>query len=196
MIDFWFSTLLTLIVGVATILADVFAKRLVSAEKAVSTLEHLVDQAVAQQEQLIDSATVSAVLDRRRRSTLSTLFFGDLIAAIAFSVDLGILGVWVKSPDFFPFFQDWNDTGASRGILVWLILLFTHYGLVILAVYLKHLYNDRVDADATSSTAGSWEWYGLRRPLQWIARNRHMLLDNTFGFICLLSSFVVITNAV
>jgi ABC-type multidrug transport system fused ATPase/permease subunit len=186
MTDLWIDILLAILVTVATVMADWLANLLVSSTRRLAKIRRVTEQAISEEEKL---AEIRKELERFYAARLSALIWGSDLSAIALSLDLAVLGVWVTSPTFFPFFSRWSSPGASREIPVWLILLFTHFVLLLVSIALKHLHGDTIESIPVPQLARF-----LRK--RWFSQNKHMLASNALGFFSLLSSFVVITNAI
>lgn len=186
MTDLWIDILLTALVTLATVIADSLAKRLVSSTRRLATIKHVLEQAMSDESKLTE---IEEEVEKFYAVQSSTLIWGSELAGVAFSLDLAILGVWVSSPSLFPFFSRWNTSGASREIPVWLVLLFTHFVLLLISIALKHLHVDTVESKPAQQFA---------RLLQkeWFTQNKYMLVSNIVGFFSLLSSLVAVTNAV
>lgn len=186
MTDLWIDVLLALIVTLATVIADWIANRFVSSTRRLAAIKRVIDKTLSEGSKLDE---IKHEIERFYSEKEKNLTWGSDLASIAFSMDLAILGVWVLSPSYFPFFSRWNSNNVSREIPIWLILLFTHFLLLLISIGLKHYHSDTVESTPVPEIAKF-----LKKG--WVSQNRYMLASNVSGFVSLLSSFVVITNSI
>lgn len=186
MTDFWFDVLWAVLVTTATILADWVAGRLIVATRGLAAIRRAVDQATTDQDKLVE---IREHLQKLRAREAGALTWGADLVAVAISLDLAALGIWISDPGFFPFFSRWSSPSVSREIQVWLVLFFAHFALLMASILFKHLHGEKIEAIQPGKVAEVF-----RRG--WLGQNSWMLTCNTLGFITLLSSFVVLTNAI
>jgi hypothetical protein len=186
MTDLWIDVLLALFVTLAIIIADWIANRFISSTRRIAAIKRAIEKNLSEGLRLDE---VKKEIDRFYSEKEKNLAWGSDLASIAFSMDLAILGVWVSSPSFFPFFSRWNSPNVSREIPIWLILLFAQFILLLLSISLKHYHSDILESTPASDLIKF-----LNRG--WIFQNRCMLGSNVVGFMSLLSSFIVITNSI
>jgi hypothetical protein len=185
MTDLWIDVLLALMVTLATVIADWIANRFITSTRRLAAIKQVIDKTISEGTKLDE---IKKEIERFYSEKEKSLTWGSDLASIAFSMDLAILGVWVTSPSFFPFFSRWNSNNISREIPIWMILLLTHFLILIASIALKHLHSDAFESTPTPNIARF-----LRKG--WVTQNKYMLASNAFGFISLLSSFVIITNS-
>ncbi len=186
MTDLWIDVLLALMVTLATVIADWIANRLVSSTRRLAAIKRVIEKTLSEGSKLDE---IKKEIERFYSEKEKSLTWGSDLASIAFSMDLAILGVWVSSPSFFPFFSRWNSGNVSREIPVWLILLFTHFLLLLISIGLKHYHSDTIESTPAPEIVKFMK-------KEWVSQNRFMLASNAFGFISLLSAFVIITNSI
>lgn len=186
MTDIWFDLLLTTLVTLATVIADRLANLLISSTSGLVKIEKVIDQPSNSK---IKIEAIQKELVKYRLSKTTNIVWGSELAAIALSLDLSILGVWISNPQYFPFFTRWNTTTSSRELPVWLILIFLHFVVLLLSITLKHQHIDTIESANQNEISSS-------KGKKWFFQYRFMLSSNMVGFISLLSSFVIITNAV
>jgi hypothetical protein len=117
------------------------------------------------------------------------LSWGADLAAVAVGLDLAVLGLWMSDHTLFPFFERWSTQTADRALGVWLLLLLVHLVLLFVSIILKHFHGDRIETVEPEHIADLFE-------AGWLTQNSWMLIGNALGFLVLLSSFLVVTNAV
>lgn len=186
MTDLWIDILLALMVTFATVIADWIANRFVSSTRRLVAIKNVIEQTISKGTKLDE---IKKEVEKYYLEKGQSLIWGSDLASIAFSMDLAILGVWVSSPSFFPFFSRWNSISVSREIPVWLILIFSHFLLLLISISLKHYHNDIFESTPASKIVKFMK-------KGWVQQNQYMLASNSFGFIALLSSFVIITNSI
>ncbi len=186
MTGFLIDILLAIGVTIATVIADWLANLLVTSTRRLAAIKRVIEQSVSQGAQLKE---IKKELDRYYSAKDSTLIWGSDLAAIAFSLDLAVLGIWVSAPSLFPFFSRFNSSGTSREIPVWLLLIFWHFILLLVSIILKHHHTDAIESTPTPQLVKF-----LKKG--WFAQNKGMLASNAVGFIGLVSCFVVITNSI
>lgn len=186
MTDLWIDVLLALMVTLATIFADWIANRFVSSTRRLAAIKKVIEKTLSEGSKLDE---IKKEIERFYSEKEKSLTWGSDLASIAFSMDLAILGVWVSNPSFFPFFSRWNSSDVSREIPIWLILLFAHFLLLLISISLKHYHSDTLESIPAHEFAKFMK-------KGWIAQNQFMLISNAFGFISLLSSFIIITNSI
>lgn len=186
MIDFWVAVLLTAIVSVLTVLGDWAASRIVVGAKVIRTLSQILRAGMSAQETI---GRIRQEVERYKASRSGALAWGADLATVAISMDFVALGIWIHSPQMFPFFARFNSGGASREIPVWLIVIGLHVVLVIASLALKHNHaeivaaRDRIEIPPFPNRI-------------WFAHNGWMFAANSTGTISLLAAIVVFTNAV
>ncbi len=186
MIDFWVAVLLTAIVSLLTVLADWAASRIIVGAKVIRTLSQILRAGLSEQDTI---QRVRQEIERYKASRSGALAWGADLATVAISMDFVALGIWIHTPQMFPFFSRFSSGGASREIPVWLIVIGVHAVLLITSLVLKHNHAEAVVArDRVEIPAF---------PIQtWFARNGWMFAANSTGTISLLAAIVVFTNAV
>jgi hypothetical protein len=186
MTDFWFDVIWTIVVTTATILADWIAYRLITATRAVAAIERAVDQTATDQDKVLE---ITEHVHKLRAKQSSALTWGADLAAVAISLDLTALGIWIGDPGLFPFFSRWNRPNVSREIQIWLVLLFVHLVLLMVSILFKHLHGEKIESIQPSKLVGI-----LHR--EWFGQSGWMITCNSLGFVVLLSSLLVLTNAI
>jgi len=186
MTDLWIDILLALLVTLATIIADWLANRFISSTRRLAAIKKVIEKTLSEGSKLDE---IRKEIERFYSEKEKSLTWGSDLASVAFSMDLAVLGVWISSPSFFPFFSRWNSTNISREIPVWFILLFFHFLLLLLSISLKHYHSDTLESTPSTEIIKFME-------RGWINQNRYMLSSNVLGFMSLLSAFVIITNAI
>ncbi len=186
MTDLWIDVLLSILVTAVTVIADWLAHLLVAATRGLAIIKRVIDQSISDTDKLIE---IRKEVEKFFGEQSASLIWGSDLAGIAFSLDLAILGVWVTNPSFFPFFSRFNSLGASRELPVWVILLAIHFVLLLVSIALKHLHTSTVESSPAYRTTKF-----PRR--EWFALNKYVFAGNILGFLSLLGSFVVITNAI
>lgn len=186
MTGFWFGLLWTVLVTAATLLADRIAGRLIVAARCLRATRRAADRGATDREKL---ETIGRYLEVLRAQQVAPLSWGANLAAVALSLDLAALGISIRAPDLFPFFGRWSAAQTLGEIVVWRVLLLGHLALLLLSISFKHLQGERGDVAEPTGT-------GEATRGGWIGRNKWVLLSNCLGFLALLSSFVVLTNAI
>lgn len=192
MTDFWIEVLWTLLVTTVTVLADFMANHWIADRRARVAAQRDIEKAITltDPEELREHiAKMKEQMDKRAAQQAAALAWGADLTAVALSLDLAALGLWVSDPAMFSFFSRWNTEYVSREIPIWFILILAHLVFLLISIVCKHLHGDRVETIEPSQIA---------RLLHkgWVKQNRWMLTSNTVGFLTLLSSFVVVTNAI
>jgi len=185
MTDFWIDVILTIIVTFATVFADWLANRFIVLTRAFTNVDRILKDGSHPKVQI---AELKELVDKYRLKSSTNIVWGTELSAIALSLDLSILGVWISNPQFFPFFAKWNSATTSREIPIWLILVFLHFVVLMLSITLKHRHFDFIDLINGGAISNSLD-------RKWFSQNKFMLSSNSIGFLSLLLSFVVITNA-
>jgi len=188
MTDFWLSVVWTLLITIATILADWIAGRVILLTRGIAAIRKAVETGGNDV-----AAKVRKQLEHIRARQVATLTWGADLAAVAIGLDLAVLGLWMSDRTLFPFFQRWDSQTAGgvvdRAIGVWLVLLLVHFVLLLASIVLKHFHGDRIERVESTALADLFQ-------SGWLGQNRWMLVGNTLGFLVLLSSFLVVTNAI
>lgn len=185
MIDFWVAVLLTVIVSVLTVLADWVASRIIVGARVIRALSQILRAGMSEQDTI---HRVTAEVERYKATQSGALAWGADLATVAVSMDFVALGIWVHSPQMFPFFARFSSGGASREIPVWLIVIGFHAVLLIVSLILKHNHaeavaaRDRMEIPVFPSRI-------------WFANNGWMFAANSTGTLSLLAAIVVFTNA-
>jgi len=186
MTGFWLNVLWTVVVIAVTLLADRIAGRLIVATRCVRAIRRSTGEGATDREKL---ERISRHLEGLRAQQAAALVWGANLAAVALALDLAALGISIRDPDLFPFFGRWSTGGAWRAIEIWRVLLLSHLALLLLTIGFKHLHSEGSEVMERASTEGVT--CGV-----WVGRYKWVLLSNSLGFLALLSSFVVLTNAV
>lgn len=184
MTDLWMSVFWTLLITLATILADWIAGRVILLTRGVAQIRRAAEGASGGD----PLAQVKSELERIRARQVAGLVWGADLAAVAFGLDLAILGLWMSNSATFPFFQRWDTNGAHRAVGVWLVLLLVHLVILLFSIILRQLHGDHVESYEPAALS---EVFGRG----WIRQNCWMLASNMIGFLGLLSAFVIVTNA-
>ena len=186
MIDFWVAVLLTAIVSILTVLADWVASRVIVGARTIRALGQILRAGLSERDIV---GRVDREIDRYKASRTSALAWGADLATVAISLDLAALGIWVHSPNLFPFFARFNSIEASRELPVWLILIGLHVMLLLASLVFKHNHAEIVavkELADISAIPGE----------QWFATNGWMFAANSTGTVSLLVAMVVFTNAI
>jgi len=188
MFDFWLSFGWTLLITLATILADWIAGRLILLTRGVASIRKALEAGPGD-----PVSRIKEELQRIRARQIATLTWGADLAAVAIGLDLAVLGLWMSDHTMFSFFQRWNTQGQGqvidRAIAVWLVLLLVHFILLLVSIILKHFHGDRVESVDSTQLADLFQ-------SGWLGQNRWMVIGNTVGFLVLLSSFLIVSNSV
>ncbi len=183
MIDFWMAFILTMIVAVLTVLADWVAFRFIVGTRTIHSLQQILRSGLSS----IDTEEkIKKELDRYRLSLSNSLAWGSDLAIVAISMDFAALGIWIHNPILFPFFSRFNDLDTSRGMPIWLIVIGFHLILLIISLGLKHIQAINVESLQESTFPRK----------TWIYQNGWIIASNSTGFISMLTSIVLFTNAV
>lgn len=185
MVDLSIDILLAILVTLATVVADWVANRLVTSTRRMAAIKRAIEKSVSEQAKLEE---VRQEVNRFYSAQGANLIWGSDLAAIAFSLDLAILGVWISNPTWFPFFSRWDSQGINRALPIWVIVLFAHFLLWLTSITLKHYHTDNIETLSTPRVKF------LRKG--WLKQNSYLVSSNMVGFVCLLSGFVIVTNAV
>jgi len=185
MIDFWVAVILTTIVSLLTILADWLASRLIVGARTLRSLQQILRAGLSPKDV---HDRIKEEIERYRASQSGSLAWGTDLATVAISMDFAALGIWIYSPTMFPFFTRFNSPNISREIPVWLIIIGLHAIMLIVSLILKHSHGETIGALVPDAEASF-----LRKA--WFAQNGWMIAANFTGFISLLTSIVVFTNA-
>jgi len=183
MIDFWMAFILTMMVTILTILADWIASRFIVGTRTLRSLQQIVQSGISSNDA---EERIKEELERYRLSLSNSLAWGSDLAIVAISMDFAALGIWIHNPILFPFFSRFNDLDTSREIPIWLIVVGFHSILLIISLGLKHI--------QAINVAGLQESTFSRKA--WISQNGWKIASNSTGFISLLTSIVLFTNAV
>jgi hypothetical protein len=186
MTDLWIDIIFAILVTLATFGADLIANRLVTSTRRLAAIKQVAEKTISDRSKLNE---INKEIERYLSDNRKGFIWGSELASIALSMDLAILGVWALNPTFFPFFARWNTDGVSREIPIWFILLFSHFLFLLISISLKQYHSDTCESLPNRQAAKF-----MKR--NWVSQNKYMLLSNTVGFISLLSSFVIITNAI
>ena len=187
MTDFWFNILWTILIAIATVIADWIASKFVILTRGFSAIQKKIDQSITDDLKLKD---VRDEIDRATKRARSSLIWGSDLVTVAIGIDLAVLGLWTADKSLFPFFQTWNTGTVNREIQVWLLVLIIHLVFMLVSIVFKHLHGDHIE-----SIDGS-ELVTPSQLGQWIPQNRWMLASNTLGFFALLSCFTIISNSI
>lgn len=116
------------------------------------------------------------------------MVWGSDLATVAISMDFAALAIWVHHAKMFPFFSRLNSESVSRELHVWFIVIGVHFFFLLVSLVLKHNHGRAI--------------VGLRKRalIPSLAKTRlglnsWMIAANSTGFISLLTSIVVFTNA-
>lgn len=186
MTDLWIDILLAIFVTLATVVADWIANRIVTSTRRMASIKRAIEKSISEQAKLVE---VQQEVMRFYTAQGANLIWGSDLASIAFSLDLAVLGVWISNPTWFPFFSRWSSQGIDRSLPIWLILIFAHFLLWLISIALKHYHTDSVESLHGQTPAGFLQ-------KGWLKQNAYLVTSNTVGFMCLLSSFVIVTNAI
>lgn len=185
MIDFWVAVLLTAIVSILTVLADWIASRIIIGARIIRNLSQVLRAGLSEQETI---QRVKREVERYKASQSGALAWGADLATVAVSMDFTALGIWIYSPQMFPFFARFNTATASREIPIWLIVIGLHTVLLVVSLVLKHNHAESVAGRSTVETPS------FPTPL-WFSHNGWMFAANSAGTVSLLAAIVVFTNA-
>lgn len=185
MIDLWIAVILTVIVSLLTILADWLASTLIVKTKTLRSVQNIFRAGLSSSNA---QKRVCEVIERYSLSQSNPLAWGADLATVAISMDIAALGIWIHNSALFPFFSRFNTANASREIPIWLIVVGLHFILLIVSLLLKHNHAEAVTG-VTQEALASFP----RK--SWFAQNGWMMAANSTGFVSLLTSIVVFTNA-
>jgi len=163
MIDFWIDFLLTILVTFVSVFADWLANRLISSTRRLSAIKTVVEQSISDG---IKIEEIKSEISRFYSAQESYLLWGSDLAAIAFALDLVILGIWITDMSMFPFFSNWNGSSTSREIPIWLILIFFHFFLLLCSIVLKQIHSDYVESIPSEN-------YSRIMKKGWIKQNKY-----------------------
>lgn len=186
MTDLWVNILLAILVTLATVIADWISNRVVTLTRRMAAIKRAIEKSISDKAKIEE---VTQEISKYYSSQSANLIWGSDLASISFSLDLAILGVCISNPDWFPFFSRWDSPGINRTIPVWMILLFAHFLLWLISIALKHYHTDKIESLPIQTVAKF-----LKKG--WIMQNSYLITSNAVGFVCLLSSFVIITNKI
>jgi hypothetical protein len=186
MTGFLIEILWTVLITATMLLVDFISSQWIIDRRNATAIQQAIDQATTDTRKLKE---IKAHLERRRVRQAAALNWGADLTAVALSMDLATLALWISSPQMFPFFSRFNTSSQSIEIPVWLILLLAHLVLLMLSTICKNLHGDTVESVEPSQIGNAFR-------NAWFVQNRWMLVGNLIGFLSLLSSFVVITNAI
>jgi hypothetical protein len=190
MIDFWIEVLWTLLIAMVMMLADFVASQWIAERRTNISIQRDIEKALTEPRKLKEHiAKMKERLDKHAHRRAAALAWGADLTAVALSLDLAVLELWILDPAMFPFFSRWNTAPVSREIPVWFIFLIAHLFLLMVSIIFKHLHGDRIEAIEFAQVARLFR-------KGWITQNRWMITSNTIGFLTLLSSFIVATNAI
>lgn len=188
MIDFGLAVVFTIGISGLTITADWVTSKLVLYAKAFRHLREILNAENTTYTARIRLSRARAEIEQH--DTLESCFieWGTELAVVALSIDFVGLGIWIRSPHFFPFFEKFNDPGISRETPVWLVVIILHIVMLFVSMVLKHNHTDAMARIVTSERVG----FPRRK---WFAQNPWMLATTFTGIVALLASIVVFTNA-
>jgi len=186
MTDFWIEVLWTFFVTIALVLADWLAGALIVNVRVNAAIQRAIEQAPTDRGKLSE---IRKYLEKRRAWETEALAWGADLTALAISLDFAALLLWHSNPVMFPFFSRWNTASVSREIPVWLVLFAVHSVLLLASIFCKHLHGERVEMIVPPQMPRLFR-------KGWVGQNLWMLTSNVIGFLTLLSSFVVVTNAI
>jgi hypothetical protein len=191
MTDFWIEVMWTLVITAIMVLADFLASQMVADRRARIATQRDLDEAMTLDGEDLKEhiAEMKRRMDRRSARQTAALAWGADLTAVALSLDLAALGLWISDPAMFPFFSRWSTPSVSREIPVWLVVIFAHLMLLMVSIACKHLHGETIEAVQPSQMARL-----LRKG--WAKQNGWMLTSNVVGVITLLSSFVMVTDAI
>ena len=176
--------LLAGLVALATVIADFFARLLISATRTITRIINILAQQITSDAKI---KNISKEIEKFRSIKLTNIVWGSELAAIAFSMDLAILSIWVSNQELFKFFERFDSEGVSRGLPIWTIILVGHFILFLISIYCKYLYNDIIETVSISQRAKFFK-------NGWVTQNFSKWLSNGIGLLSLITSFVIITN--
>jgi hypothetical protein len=181
--NFYFDVLWALLVTAVTLGADWIAGQLISAVRTLTAIKQSVDKSIADGEALEE---IKEHLEKLRARRAGSLAWGADLVAVAISLDIAALGIWISDHGIFPFFKAWNTSSSEREIEIWGILLLAHFVLLMLSITLKHFHGEKIESIPLGSLAQLFH-------KDWIKQNGWMVTCNVLGFVTLLSSFTVLT---
>lgn len=188
MIDFGIAVILTVGVSVLTIVADWVASKLVLYTRAFGYLREIINAGDKAYTAISRLNRARAEIERHDTLESCLIAWGTELAAVALSIDFVGLGIWIRRPNFFPFFERFNEPGVSRETPVWLIIIILHILMLFVSLVLKHNHVDAIVRIVPRRRVS------FPRRI-WFVQNRWMIATGGTGFIALLASIVVFTNA-
>lgn len=132
---------------------------------------------------------VTNELNKYKISRINSTLFGSELATVAISLDFTALGIWIYNKDFFPFFSSFNSDDIKRDVMVWFVVIFIHIVLFLTSTIFKHLHFDNSPNSDVQEIPSLFSSDGFKL-MKW------GLSTNLLGFVTLLSSIVIFTNAI
>jgi hypothetical protein len=121
-----------------------------------------------------------------------TIFtWGMDLSLLAFSVDFVILASWLLHEDCFPFFSRWNSAGIHLETPIWTILLFGHFLIFAITVWLNYLNTIKLQYDKAHLIPLSNIF-----SMKWLHQYVYFIAGMFLGFLSLASNFIIIWNAI
>ena len=168
--DFVFNLIWTLCVAIFTFLSELIATKFIVLKSAFSNIGKVIKSNQNPSEKIDKVKEYISELE----SSASPIWGAEL-SAVALSVDFAALGIWITSPDIFPFFNE--VAGGNHEIPTWLILFLIHFLILLFAIICRQLYAETVKLFSTTY-------------------NRWLFIGNATGFCTLFSTFTILTNSI
>lgn len=182
--------MITTVITLITILLDsLVAKILALSRKSsrINDIEKQIDSTLTTKEEIAEK--IKQINQSYKNSELQRNIWGSDLAVVAFSLDLAALGIWLNDKNIFPFFSKFNTDTVERAFLVITFILLFHFLLFIFSLITKNLHTEQASELSLIRIPSIFTKDGFHL-------NKWKLATNSIGFLTLLSSIVILTNAI